>query len=230
MKNVDELYEKYYNAYKNDYDNDDELSEAKKKIFDYKQFELFDKTDKKLKIDGETKKDEESKLTELPKWIGSKNGFKKAIKLIEYIRADTNNVKSSSGDKKVFNNLDKLINDIKNKETTRKNTIEKIKNIVFDLDQQRQKESTVFQNKMIDVVYYLFNSLGISTKKDRLMLLEWVKVSKQRFDVIKKEVQNAKINNLQARPKGGKVININESNKLLHEIENSIEENRKYLQ
>ena len=31
MKNVDELYEKYYNAYKNDFDNDDELSEAKKK-------------------------------------------------------------------------------------------------------------------------------------------------------------------------------------------------------
>ena len=47
------------------------------------------------------------------------------------------------------------------------------------------------------------------------------KVSKQRFDVIKKKVQNAKINNLQARPKGGKVINTNESNKLLHEIENS---------
>ena len=230
MKNVDELYKKYYNFYKNDFDNDDELSEAKKKKFDYKQFELFDKTDKKLKLDGETKKDEESKLTELPKWLHSKNDFKKAIKLIEDIRADTNNVKSSSGDKKVFNNLDKLINDIKNKETTRKNTIEKIKNIVFDLDQQRQKESTVFQNKMVDVAYYLFNSLGISTKKDRLMLLEWVKVSKQRFDVIKKEVQNAKINNLQTRPKGGKVININESNKLLHEIENSTEENRKYSQ
>ena len=31
MKNVDELYEKCYNAYKNDFDNDDELSEAKKK-------------------------------------------------------------------------------------------------------------------------------------------------------------------------------------------------------
>ena len=30
MKNVDELYEKYYNAYKNDYDAD-ALSEAKKK-------------------------------------------------------------------------------------------------------------------------------------------------------------------------------------------------------
>ena len=42
MKNSDKLYEKYYNAYKNDYDADDELSEAKKKKFDYKQFELFD--------------------------------------------------------------------------------------------------------------------------------------------------------------------------------------------
>ena len=56
MKNVDELYEKYYNAYKNDYDNDDELSEGKKKKFDYKQFELFDKTDKKLTLDGKTEK------------------------------------------------------------------------------------------------------------------------------------------------------------------------------
>ena len=55
MKNVDELYEKYYNAYKNDYDAD-ELSEAKKKKIDYKQFEFFDKTGKKLTLDEETKK------------------------------------------------------------------------------------------------------------------------------------------------------------------------------
>ena len=33
MKNVDELYKKYYNAYKNDYGNDDELNEAKEKKF-----------------------------------------------------------------------------------------------------------------------------------------------------------------------------------------------------
>ena len=54
MKNVDEFYEKYYNAYKNDYDVE-ELSEAKKKKCDYKQFELFDETDKKLTLDGETR-------------------------------------------------------------------------------------------------------------------------------------------------------------------------------
>ena len=55
MKNVDEFYEKYYNFYKNDFDNNDELSEAKKKKIDYKQFELFDKIDKKLTLDVETK-------------------------------------------------------------------------------------------------------------------------------------------------------------------------------
>ena len=128
----------------------------------------------------------------MPKWLHSKNDFKEAIKLIEGIRADTNNFKSSSGDKKVFNNLDKLINDIKNKKTTRKNTIEKIKNIVSDLDQQRQKESTVFQNKMIDVVYYLFNSLGISSKPGRLMLPRWVNINRKRFDEILSTVTKVK--------------------------------------
>ena len=54
MKNVDELYEKHYNAYKNDYDAD-ELSKAKKKKFDYRQFELFDKTVNELKLNRETK-------------------------------------------------------------------------------------------------------------------------------------------------------------------------------
>ena len=120
MKNIEELYEKKHNDYKNDFDNDDELTKAKKKKFDYKQFELFNKTDKHLTVDGETKKDKEPKLTELPKCLRSKNDFKRAIKLIEDIKAHINNVKSSSGNRKGFNNLDKLINDIKNKKTTRK--------------------------------------------------------------------------------------------------------------
>ena len=134
MKNIDELYKKYYNAYKNDYDTD-ELNEAKKKKIDYKQFELFDKTDKRSKLDEKTKnffkeienreKDKEPKLTALPKWLSSKNDFNEAIKLTEDIRADTNNVKSSSSNKKVFNDLDELINDIKDKKTTRKSTIKK---------------------------------------------------------------------------------------------------------
>ena len=57
---------------------------------------------------------------------------------------------------------------------------------------------------------------------DELRLPKWIKVSKQRFDVLKKKVQNAnkKKKKLQVRIKGCKVININKSSNLLYEIEN----------
>ena len=51
-------------------------------------------------------KKQELKLTALPKWLRSKNYSNEATKLINNIRADTNNVKPSSGDKKVFNDLE----------------------------------------------------------------------------------------------------------------------------
>ena len=82
----------------------------------------------------------ELKLIELPKWLSSRNDFNEARKLINNIRADANKVKSSSGDEKVFNDLNRLINDIQNKKTTRKSAIKKIRNIISDLDQQRQKK------------------------------------------------------------------------------------------
>ena len=63
-----ELHEKYYNAYKSDYDTDDELNEAKKKMFDYKQFQLDNKIDKESKLDEEKK---DLKLTALPTWLSS---------------------------------------------------------------------------------------------------------------------------------------------------------------
>ena len=56
----------------------------------------------------------ELKLTALPEWLSSKNDFNESIKLINNIRADTNKFKSSSGNEKVFNDLNGLINDIKN--------------------------------------------------------------------------------------------------------------------
>ena len=55
MKNVNELYGKYYNAYKSDHDTDDESKEDKKKKFDYKQFELGDEINKESKLDEKTK-------------------------------------------------------------------------------------------------------------------------------------------------------------------------------
>ena len=75
----------------------------------------------------------------------SRNDFNEARKFINNIRADTNKVKSSSGDEKVFNDLNGLINDIQNKKTTRKSAIKKIRNIISDLDQQRQKKVLFFK-------------------------------------------------------------------------------------
>ena len=111
IKNVDKLYEKYYNAYKSDYDTAAELNEAKKKKFDYKQFISGNRADEELKLDEEIK---DLKLTALPKWLSSKNDFNEVAKLINDIRADTNNVKPGSGDKKVFNDLEKLIYEMSN--------------------------------------------------------------------------------------------------------------------
>ena len=80
-------------------------------------------------------------------------------------------------------------------------------------------------NKMLSVINRIYQFFEykflLGEQPDESNLPKWVKVSKQKFDVIKKKVHNAKINNLQTRPKGSKVININESNKLLPEIENS---------
>ena len=49
MKNLEEVYEKYYDAYKKNYDTDDELNAAKKKKFEYKQFEFVDKDKEQIK-------------------------------------------------------------------------------------------------------------------------------------------------------------------------------------
>ena len=92
MKNIDDLYKKYYNTYKSDYDTDVELNDAKKKNFDCKQFELVDKTDKELKLDEETK---DLKLTALPKWLSSKMilmKWKNRLTILEMIQTMSSQV------------------------------------------------------------------------------------------------------------------------------------------
>ena len=63
----------------------------KTKRFDYKQFELVDKTDKEIKLNEETK---DLKLNALPKRLSSKNDLNETTKLINDIRVNTNNAKS----------------------------------------------------------------------------------------------------------------------------------------
>ena len=46
----------------------------------------------------------------------------------------------------------------------KESAIKRMKKSITELKQLRQKESTVFQNKMIHVLYYLFNSFRLSEK------------------------------------------------------------------
>ena len=85
---------------------------------------MCDRRDKELTLGEKTKKDEESKLSTLPNWLRSRNDFKEAIKLIEDVKADPNNVKSN-GDKKVFNDLNELINNIKKTKLQKKVPLKK---------------------------------------------------------------------------------------------------------
>ena len=207
MKNVDELYEKYYNAYKNDYDAD-ELSETKKKKIDCKQFRLFDKTDKGSKLDRETNnfiKEIENKEKSV-----DKKGFMKYF-LVTNLEALVNNLLDQN-----TQDLRKRLNEIKQ---------QKIKLDKDERNSTNNKNENDRLNMILSVIDRIYQLLEykflLREQPDESNLPKWIKVSKRRFDVIKKKVQNAKSNNLQARSQEGKVININESKKLLHEIENS---------
>ena len=84
--------------------------------------------------------------------------------MINNIRADTKNVKPSSGDKKIFNDLEKLIDGISKNKVKKEDPIKRMEKSISDLEQLRQKESTVFQNKIIDVLYHLFNSFNLNKR------------------------------------------------------------------
>ena len=74
---------------------------------------------------------------------------------------------------------------------------------------------------MIDVVYYLFNSLGISSKPNRLMLPKWVKVSEERFNEILSTVTKAKNEGLKTNV-DGREITLDNTENLLKDLGNGI--------
>ena len=95
----------------------------------------------------------------------SKNDFNETKILIDDIRIDMNKVKTSKEDKKVFNDLNRLITDINNNKVKKKDVVERLNKSMSDLDQLKQKQSTAFQNKLIYVVYQLLNSFGIKSEQ-----------------------------------------------------------------
>ena len=63
-----------------------------------------------------------------------------------------NKVKASKEDKKVFNDLHRLINDINNNKVKKEDAVERFNKSISDLDQLKQKQIIAFQNKLIHVV------------------------------------------------------------------------------
>ena len=74
---------------------------------------------------------------------------------------------------------------------------------------------------MIDVVYYLFNSLRISSQPGRLMLPKWVKVSEERFNEILSTVTKAKNEGLKTNV-DGREITLDNTENLLKDLGNGI--------
>ena len=138
MNNAVNLYNNYFNFYEKTFD---ESALNEKEGRDPKQFKLVD--------------------NELPKWLELKNDFNEAKRLID-IRIDINKVKVSKEDKKVFDDLDRLITDISNNRVKKENAVQRLNKSISDLTQLGKKQSTNLQNKMIQVVYQLFNSFGLT--------------------------------------------------------------------
>ena len=104
----------------------------------------------------------------LPEWLESKNDFNEAKRLIDDIGVDMNKVKASKEDKKVFIDLNKLIIDINNNKVKKEDAVEGLNKSISDLDQLKKKQSTVLRNKMVQIVYQLFNSFGLNKEFETL--------------------------------------------------------------
>ena len=76
----------------------------------------------------------------------------KAKRLIDDIRIDINKARVSKDDKNIFYGLNRLITDISNNRVNKENALEILKNRMSDLRWVREKQKTVFQNKIIEVI------------------------------------------------------------------------------
>ena len=113
-----------------------------------------------------------------------------------------NKVKASKEDKKVFNDLNKLIIDINNNKVKKEDAVERLNKSISDLDQLKQKQSTVLRNKMVQVVYQLFNSFGFNkefaplssqlkseqTEEKMQIPLWWFRINKSEFDELTSKI------------------------------------------
>ena len=123
--------------------------------------------------------------------------------MIDDIRIDVNKVKVSKEDKKVFNDLNKLIIDINNNKVKKEDAVERLNKGISDLNQLNQKQSSAFQNKLIHVIYQLFNSFGFNKEfapwssqikseqtEEKMLIPLWFRINKSEFDELISNIYN----------------------------------------
>ena len=172
-------------------------------------------------------------------WLHYQNGW--ALKMIlikqqnwltifEMIQTMPNQVLAIN----VFDDLEKLINDIRNHKVKKESAIKRMKKSIAKLEQQRQKES-IFQNKMIYVLYYLFNWFRLGKKPlllneknpDQLKQPKWVYVSKERFNEILSTITKVKNDGLKTNVHG-REITLDNAESLLKDIASGRERVQQY--
>ena len=142
------LYNKYFDSYKKTFNETNET-------FDKTTLDKINPYQFKIEV-------------LLPEWLESKNDFNEAKKLIDDIEVDINKVKASKEDKKVFNDLNKLIIDINNNKVKKEDTVKRLNKSIPDLDQLKQKQNIILRNKMVQAVYQLHNSFGFNKEFEPL--------------------------------------------------------------
>ena len=84
--------------------------------------------------------------------------------MIDDIKVDMNKVKVSKEDKKVFNDLNKLIIDINNNKVKKEDAVERLNKSISDLDQLKQKQKLFFDIKWFKLfISYLINLVLIKS-------------------------------------------------------------------
>ena len=120
-----------------------------------------------------------------------------------------NKVKANKEDKKVFNDLNKLIIDINKNKVKQEDSVKRSKKSISDLDQLKQKQSTALRNKMVQVVYQLFNSFDFNKEfeplssqikseqtEEKMQIPLWFRINESEFDELTSDIydnQNIKI-------------------------------------
>ena len=164
----------------------------------------------------------------------SRNDFNEAKRLIDDVRIDMNKFKASKEDKKVFNDLNRLIIDINNNEVKKEDAAERLNKSICDLDQLKQKQSTAFQNKKIHVVYQLFNSFGFNkksaplfsqikleqTEEERQIPL-WFKINKPEFEELTRDISNNENNPFFKITKNKRTYNLKNAEKFWMKVATS---------